>query len=314
MIRYLIRRLIHAVAVLWAAFTVSFLIMNLAPGNPLIAIVGAQNINTTPKSVLNKLEQQFGFNRPLIVQYFTQLWNALHGNLGISYASRAPVSHMLFAAALPTVELAASAIVLAIVFGFLIAFVANYTRVRWLRSVLLALPPIQASIPTFWSGLILLEVFSFQLGWLPAAGDEGIKGLVLPAVTLAIPLAAVLAQVLARSLSNTLEEPYVQVVRAKGASRARVHLGHAVRNASLPAVTILGLLVATALGGAVVVEQVFSRNGIGQVALAAVSSKDTPVVQGVVLLAATAYVVISLVVDLLYPLLDPRVRLWGDNG
>lgn len=314
MLRYIVRRLLHSVAVLWAAFTVSFLIMNLAPGNPLIAIVGAQNIATTPKQVLAQLERQFGFNRPLIVQYLTQLWNALHGNLGTSYATRGPVSHMLLVASVPTLELASSAIVLALVFGFLIAFAANYTRMRWLRSVLLALPPIQASIPTFWSGLILLEIFSFQLGWLPAAGNTGIKGLVLPAVTLALPLSAVLAQVLSRSLQSTLEEPYVQVVRAKGASRARVHLGHAVRNASLPALTILGLLVATALGGAVVVETVFSRNGIGQVALAAVSSKDTPVVQGVVILAATAYVIISLVVDLLYPLLDPRVRLWGERS
>lgn len=314
MIAYIVRRLVHAVLVLWAAFTLSFLLMNLVPGNPLLAIIGADNLNTTPRPEIRALDHQFGFDRPIPDRYWDQLWHALQGNLGTSYATRGSVAHMLINAAPPTLELAGSALLLAVVGGFLLAFAATYTRVRWLRSLLLMLPPLAASIPTFWSGLVLLEIISFRLGWLPAAGDTGIRGLILPAVTLSLPLGAVLAQVLARSLENTLDEPYVQVVRAKGASRARIYLSHALRNASIPALTVLGILVATALGGSVVVEAVFSRNGIGQVAKAAVTSKDIPVAQGVVILAATAYVAVSLLIDLVYPIIDPRIRLWGERS
>ena len=314
MTAYLIRRVAHAVVVLWAAFTVTFFIMNLTPGSPLLSIIGAQNISATPPSEIAQLNKQFGFNKPILVRYWSQLWALVRGNLGTSYETRGSVSHML-AQALPyTLELALAALVLGVVFGAIVAIVAYYTRIAWLGSVLLVLPPLGAGIPTFWSGLVLLEVVSFHWRLVPAAGDQGLSTLVLPAITLGIPLAAVLAQVFAEGLRNTLAEPYVQVVTAKGASRTRVHFGHAIRNASLPALTVLGVLVGAAFGGAVVVEQVFSRNGIGRVALAAVETKDIPVVQGVVVLAATAYVVVNLLVDLVYPVVDPRIRLWGKRN
>jgi peptide/nickel transport system permease protein len=313
MIRYLSKRVAHAVIVLWAAFTVSFFVMNLAPGDPVVAIIGAQNIASTPPSQIQALRSEFGINKPLLVQYGTQLWHALQGNLGTSYSTRQPVSGMLFGALPDTLALASSALLLGLVAGVALALIANFTTLRWVRSLLLALPPVGASVPTFWSGLVLLEVFSFHWPLFPASSGDGISSLVLPAVTLAIPIAAMVAQVLSETLADTMAEPYVQVIRAKGAGHGRILLGHALRNAAIPVLTIIGILVATVLGGSVVVETVFSRNGIGQIAAAAVTSKDIPVVQGVVILAATAYVVVSLLVDLVYPLVDPRIRLWANR-
>ncbi|MGD0554204.1 MAG: ABC transporter permease [Streptosporangiaceae bacterium] len=313
MIRYLAKRVTHAVVVLWAAFTVSFFVMNLAPGDPVIAIIGAQNLASTPPSEIAELRRQFGINKPLIEQYWTQLGHALQGNLGTSYSTRQPVSSMLAGALPNTLALASSALVLGLVAGVTLAVLANFTTARWVRSALMALPPLGASVPTFWSGLVLLEIFSFRFPVFPASSGDGFSSLVLPAVTLAIPIAALVAQVLSETLAETLAEPYVQVIRAKGATRTRILLGHALRNASIPVLTIVGILVATVLGGSVIVETVFSRNGIGQIAASAVTSKDIPVVQGVVILAATAYVVVSLLVDLVYPLVDPRIRLWASR-
>lgn len=313
MLRYLAKRVAHAIVVLWAAFTVSFFVMNLAPGDPVVAIIGAQNIDSTPPSQIAALRAQFGINKPLVEQYWTQLVHALQGNLGTSYATRQPVASMLAGAMPDTLALATSALVLGLAGGIVLAVLATLSPVNWARSLLLTLPPIGASVPTFWSGLVLLEVFSFHWSVFPASSGDGVSSLVLPAVTLAIPIGGLVAQLLSETLADTLTEPYVQVIRAKGAARARIILGHALRNAALPVLTIVGILVATVLGGSVIVETVFSRNGIGQIAAAAVTSKDIPVVQGVVILAATAYVIVSLVVDLLYPLVDPRVRLWGNS-
>jgi peptide/nickel transport system permease protein len=175
--------------------------------------------------------------------------------------------------------------------------------------VLLSLPGLGVSLPTFWIGLMLVQLLSFRVHLFPAFGNDGLRGLVLPAVTLAVPTGAQLAQVLAKSLSTTLEEPYIQTARAKGAGPLRVHLGHALRNAGLPALTILGLLVGNLLAGSVVVESVFSRDGIGRATVGAVTVQDIPVVQGVVVLGATAFVLANLIVDLVYPLLDPRIVL-----
>ncbi|MEU8344327.1 ABC transporter permease [Spirillospora sp. NPDC048832] len=169
------------------------------------------------------------------------------------------------------------------------------------------------SVPGFWAGLMLLQVFSFKARLFPAFGEGGPRGLVLPAVTLAIPTGAVIAQVLSKSLLTALDEPYVQTARAKGAGRARIHLRHALRNASLPALTIVGLLVGQLMAHAVVVETVFSRNGLGRVTASAVTAQDIPVVQGVVVFGALVFVLANLAVDLIYPLLDPRIVVAGTS-
>ena len=178
---------------------------------------------------------------------------------------------------------------------------------------MLSLPPLGVAVPSFWVGLLLLQQFSFHWTWFPAVGNEGWRSIVLPAVTLALPTGAQIAQLLAKSMQHTLHEPYIDTARSKGASRTRVHLRHALRNAALPALTMSGLLVGALLAGTVVTETVFSRTGLGRLTSASVAAQDIPVVQGLVLFGAAVFVVVNLVVDLLYPLLDPRIGHAGSR-
>ncbi|MFF2329559.1 MULTISPECIES: ABC transporter permease [unclassified Streptomyces] len=309
LIRYLGRRVLHALLVMWAAFTVSFFILYIVPGDPIAAMLGPEALASSTPEQLDALRAEYGTDKPVLAQYGLQLLHLVQGDLGHSFNNGQPISHMLSAAFPSTLTLASSALALALIGGVGLAVAANFTRSDRLRGLLLMLPPIAVSMPTFWVGLMLLQFVSFRMGLLPAVGGEGVEGLVLPAVTLAIPIGAVIAQVLSRSLQTTLAEPYVEVLRAKGAGRLRIHFGHALRNAAIPALTATGVLVGGLFGGSVLVETVFARNGLGLTAATAVSNKDIPVVQGVVLVTALVFVLSSLVVDLLYPLIDPRIRL-----
>ncbi|KUO10394.1 ABC transporter permease [Streptomyces sp. DSM 15324] len=312
--RYVIKRLAQAVGVLWAAYTVSFLVLDYLPGDPVSAMAGAgMDSGEVDPARLAALRHEYGFDRPVLVQYADHLGRAVRGDFGDSISTGRPVTSTLTDALPQTLQLTSAALLLAVLLGDGIAVAATYTAQRWLRQFLLSLPPLGVSVPTFWVGLLLVEVFSFRLRWFPAFGNDGLKGLVLPALTLAVPTGAQVAQVLAKSLLTALDQAYVETARAKGASRWRVHLRHALRNASLPALTVVGLLVGQLIAGSVVVETVFSRDGLGRVTAAAVTSQDIPLVQGVVVLGALIFVATSLVVDLVYPLLDPRIVVASDR-
>ncbi|MFD5176986.1 ABC transporter permease [Nocardia sp. NPDC058379] len=306
--RYVIRRLAQAVGVLWAAYTVSFFVLEFLPGDPVSAMAGG-GLTSSPVDPreLAALRAEYGFDQPIVVQYLDYLGRAVVGDFGDSVATGRSVTATMGAALPPTLQLTGAALILAVLFGGGLAVAATYTSRRWLRQVLLSLPPLAISIPSFWAGLMLVQLLSFRIPLFPAFGNGGPAALVLPAVTLAIPTGALLAQVLAKSLLSTLDAPFVQTARAKGASRIRVHLRHALRNASLPALTLVGLLVGQLVAGAVVIETVFSRNGLGRVMANAVSVQDIPLVQGVVVFGAFVFVVVNLIVDLIYPLLDPRI-------
>jgi peptide/nickel transport system permease protein len=306
MVRYLGIRLLQAVGVLWAAYTVAFLVLYALPGDPVSLLAGADANDISPEQ-LDALRAQYGLDRPLVVQYLDQLAAALHGDLGRSLVSGRPVTEVIGEAIPPTAAIASAALVLAVGFGAGLAILANYTRRGWLANVLLGLPPLGVAIPAFWFGLMLIQWFSFTLPIFPAVGDRGPASIVLPAIALALPTGAMIAQLLSKSLATTLSEPYVDTAWAKGADRARVHLGHALKNAALPALTITGLIVGQLLSGTVVTETVFSRPGLGRVTAGAVQQQDVPVVQGIVLFAAAAFVIANLLVDLVYPLLDPRI-------
>jgi peptide/nickel transport system permease protein len=308
--RYVLRRLAQAVGVLWAAYTLSFFILVLLPGDPVSAMAGAgMDSASVDPARLAALRAEYGFDQPVAVQYVEYLGRALTGDLGDSVANGRPVTQLITEALPQTLRLTVSALTLAVVFGGALALAATYTLSRWARQLLLSLPPLGVSVPTFWIGLMLVQFFSFRNAWFPAFGNDGLRGLVLPAVTLAVPTGAQIALVLAKSLSTTLDEPYIETARAKGAGRLHVHLRHALRNAALPALTVAGLLVGALMANAVVIETVFSRNGLGRVTQAAVSTQDIPVVQGVVVYGALVFVVVNLVVDLIYPVLDPRIVL-----
>jgi peptide/nickel transport system permease protein len=311
---YVTRRLGQAVVVLWAAYTVTFVVLYLLPSDPVeIMLAGGQGgeQSTVDPAQVAALRHEYGLDEPLPVQYVHALWRTLHLDFGRSIQNGAPVTSLIGDALPQTAVLAASALAVALVLGVGIAFLSTWVRRSWVRTLLLALPPLGVSLPTFWVGLLLVQVFSFRIPVFPALGNQGFATLVLPSVTLAVPVSASIAQVLARGLRTALAEPYVETARAKGASRARVHLRHAFRNATIPALTIVGVIVGNLLAGAVVVETVFSRVGIGRLTVTAVNGQDIPLVQGLVLLAAAVFVATNLVVDLLYPVVDPRIRVVG---
>ncbi|MFB8003828.1 ABC transporter permease [Nocardia sp. NPDC056000] len=309
MIRYIAGRVAQAVGVLWAAFTLTFVVLYLLPSDPVSIQLSAAGIETdslTPAQ-LAAAKAKYGLDRPVADQYFSSLTGALHGDFGTSIAKQVPVSHLLAERIGGTLILSLIAGVLAIVLGAGIAYLAAFVRVAPLRILLDRAPALGVAVPSFLVGLGLIQYFSFDLGWLPSSGSGGWKYLILPVVTMALPGASQLAQVLSRSFHDTLREPYIVTARAKGLSRAAVQLRHAFRNAALPALTIVGVLVGLTVTSAIVVETVFNRNGIGRLAQESVLAKDVPVVQAIVVVAAAGFVLINLIVDLLYPLLDPRI-------
>lgn len=304
---YLLRRLGFAVLVLWASYTVSFAVLYLLSDPVATLVARASDGSAITPAELDQLRAAYGLDQPVPVQYLERLWATVHGDLGTSFVSGAPVSRTIAEALPPTLQIAAAGLVLAVVFGAGVALTATYTRRRWLAQALMGLPSLAVSLPVFWVGLMLVQLFSFQLGWLPAVGARGAEALILPAITLALPTGALIAQVLVKSMDQALAEPYVTTARAKGVGPPAVHLRHALGNAAIPALTVLGYVTGNLLAGTVVVETVFTRPGLGRTTVSAVADQDIPLVQGVVLFAALVFVVVNLVVDLLYPLLDPRV-------
>ncbi|UGT60688.1 ABC transporter permease [Nocardia asteroides] len=314
MLRYLGMRLLQAVWVLWATFTVSFVVLYLLPADP-VAIAADGGAANTPvdAAAIAELRARYGLDKPLWQQYLDALWNALHGDFGRSVATGRPVTSAIVEVLPSTLALASLALLLALAGGIAVAVAASTTRLPRLRTALLALPPIAVAVPTFWTGLLLLQVFSFRLHVAPAFGGSGLRGTILPAITLALPIGAVIAQVLAAGFATAWKQPFTAVALAKGASRSRVQWRHVTRPAAVPALTIAGVLVGTMLAGSVVVETVFARPGLGRLTQTSVLAQDIPVVQGIVLVTALVFVVVNLAVDLLYPLLDPRIATVGER-
>jgi len=308
MARYVARRLVQAVAVLWAAFTVTFVLLYVLPTDPIVTMLGSRGDSSgLDEAEMTALRQQFGLDRPLVAQYFYRLWAGLHGDFGISMQNHQPVSHEI-ATALPyTLQLAAAALLLALVLGPAIAVAATYSTRGWLRSLLFALPPLGVAIPTFWLGLMLVQLFSFRLRLLPAFGTDGWQAIVLPAVTLAIPVSAGLAQVLSQSLLASWRAGHVATARAKGARRGRILWRHVFRHSLGPALAVLGMTVGNVLAGSVVTETIFSRPGIGKLTQEAVTEQNIPVVQGVAVFAALVFVVVNLAVDVLHVAVNPQI-------
>ncbi|SNS67339.1 ABC transporter permease [Rhodococcoides kyotonense] len=308
MIRYLAQRVLQAVVVLWAAFTISFGVLFLLPSDPVSLAADAAGSGTpVDAAAIAELQARYGLDQPVWVQYWNSLSGAVRGDFGFSISTGQSVTTAIFDALPSTLALATTALVLSVLFGGTIAFLATYTRIGWLRNLLFSIPPLGVAVPTFWVGLLLLQVFSFQLRVFPAFGDQGASSLVLPAITLALPTGAVIAQVLATSMNSTWKQPFVESARAKGVSRLRIQTKHVARLSSIPAFTIAGVLVGNLLAGSVVVETVFSRAGVGRLTQTSVMAQDIPVVQGIVVLTSLVFVSVNLIVDLLYPLIDPRI-------
>ena len=233
---------------------------------------------------------------------------AVHGDLGPSFRSNLPVTKQIREQLPSTFQLTLASMILATVVGIVLGIASAVWQYTWVDSLAMSFAMIGICAPTFWLGLILIFVFSFRLHWFPATGSQGLDRLILPAVTLGMGSAAVIARLVRSSMIEALHQEYVVVARAKGLSAMRVTMNHALKNALIPAVTLVGLQFGFLLSGAVIVKSVFSRQGIGRLAVTAIVAKDYTVVQGVVLFVATAYVLVNLLVDLLYGLLDPRIK------
>jgi peptide/nickel transport system permease protein len=299
-------RVLGAAGVLWGATTLTFLALVLIPGDIAYAIVGGPDSNPSPE-VLAQVRAEYGLDRPIWQQYGAYLLRVATGDLGTSYRFHAPVGQLIAEQVGPTVVLALSAAVVAVV-GAVVAALATAGRRRAVRGPVSGVELVLASLPSFWLGIVLLTVFSFTLRWFPAIGGEGWRGLVLPTLTLALPIGAVLSQVARSAVEEVLDEPFVVTARARGLSDTAVRVRHVLRHTLVPLTTMTGFVVGGLVGGAVITETLFNRAGLGRLLLSAVNSKDMPVVLGLVLLSAAVYVVINLVVDALYPLIDPRLR------
>ncbi|HEX2314139.1 MAG TPA: ABC transporter permease [Thermomonospora sp.] len=303
--RWLLRRLLLSALVVLGAATAAFCALRLTPGDPVAVLVGiaaAQN-----EAVLSQARHDLGFDRPLVVQYALFLGRLARGDLGFSYQLQEPVSRVIADNLWPTVELAVAGFALALVTGLLLA-VATAGRRRFWRGLSTGFELLMISVPGFWIGLVLLAVFSFRLGWFPAAGGTGLNGLVLPAVTLAAGLVGVYAQVLRDGLVRALDEPFVLAARARGSGETAVRVRHALRHALIAVITISGWTLGALLGGAVIIETVFSRPGLGRVLATAIENRDFPVVVGLVVVSGVVFALINVGVDLLYRLVDPRLR------
>jgi len=299
-------RTLGALGVLWGAATVTFAALALIPGDIAYAVVGGPDSNPSPE-VLAEVRREYGLDRPWWEQYGAYLLRLATGDLGTSYRFHSPVTQLIGEQVGPTVALAVSAAVVGVV-GAVVVALATAGRRPGVRGAASGTELVLASLPSFWLGIVLLTVFSFTLGWFPSIGGEGWRGLVLPTLTLALPLGAVLAQVVRASVEEVLEEPFVVTARARGLTDAGVRVRHVLRHALVPLTTMSGFVAGGLFGGAVITETLFNRQGLGRLLLSAVSSKDMPVVLGLVLLSAAVYVVVNLVVDATYPLIDPRLR------
>lgn len=304
------RRLIAAVPVLVLSSLVVFSMLHLVPGDPVDAMVGSAGFQSGGRQdVIDRVRADLGLDDPLPVQYARWAAGAVRGDLGTSYIRGSAVGGLIRERLPSTLQLAAVSLLLTGVAGLALGILAALRHGTWLDGAIMAVALVGVSVPAFWFGILLILAFSVALRWFPATGSGSWQQLVLPAFALGYEGVAVIARLTRASLLEILNRPYVTTARAKGLRETTVVLRHGLRNALIPVVTVMGLHVGHLLAGSVVIETVFARQGIGQLAIEAIRSKDYPLVQGIVLFTAVAYVLVNMLVDLLYGALDPQIRI-----
>ena len=302
--RFLARRLVLTIPVLLGVATLVFSLIHLIPGDPAQAMLG----EAAPQSDVEELRRQLGLDRPLVQQYAAFLAGLVKGDLGTSLRTGLPVTEQIVERMPATFELAAAAMLVAILFSMPLGIAAAVRRGTVVDHAAMTVSLAGVSVPNFWLGPLLAIVFAVELGWLPVSGRGTWGHLVLPAVSLGAALAAILARMTRATMLEELREPYVQAARARGASKPRAVLRHAFRNSLIPVVTLVGLQFGAVLTGAVITETIFAWPGIGRLLIQSIGFRDYPLVQGCILLIAVTYVAVNLVTDMLYGVLDPRIR------
>jgi len=302
--RFLARRLALTIPVLLGVATLVFSLIHFIPGDPAQAMLG----EAAPQADVDELRKRLGLDRPLLEQYGAFLGGLARGDLGTSLRTEQPVATQILERMPATMELAAAAMFVAICVSIPLGIAAAVWRGTAVDHAAMTLALTGVSIPNFWLGPLLAIVFAVELGWLPVSGRGTPQHLILPAISLGAALAAILARMTRASMLEELREPYVQAARARGVSRFRAVVRHAFRNSLIPVVTLVGLQFGAVLTGAVITETIFAWPGIGRLLIQSIGFRDYPLVQGCILLIAITYVGVNLLTDLVYGVLDPRIR------
>ena len=305
MLRYIVQRVGQLVPILIGISVVTFLMLHLVPGDPVLIFAGDKPLTEARAA---EIRHQLGLDRPIWIQYWGYATHAARGDLGRGLRSQRPVLDSILEVLPGTAQLTLAALALATAVGVTLGTVAALAHGSWVDTAAMALAILGVSMPVFYSSLLLILLFSFTLGWFPATGQGGLERLVMPATALGLISSAVLARLVRSGMLGVLHQEYIVTARAKGLAPQAVVLRHALKNALIPTITMLGLQLGALLGGAVVTETIFSRPGVGRLAVDAILSRDFPLVQGTVLVAAVAYVLVNLLVDISYAAVDPRIH------
>ncbi|EDA5148703.1 glutathione ABC transporter permease GsiC [Salmonella enterica] len=304
MLNYVLKRLLGLIPTLLIVAVLVFLFVHLLPGDPARLIAGPE----ADAQVIALVRQQLGLDQPLHVQFWRYITHVLQGDFGTSMVSRRPVSEEIASRFLPTLWLTISSMIWAVLFGMAIGIAAAVWRNRWPDRVGMTLAVTGISFPAFALGMLLMQIFSVDLGWLPTVGADSWQHYILPSLTLGAAVASVMARFTRSSFVDVLSEDYMRTARAKGVSETWVVLKHGLRNAMIPVVTMMGLQFGFLLGGSIVVEKVFNWPGLGRLLVDSVDMRDYPVIQAEVLLFSLEFILINLVVDVLYAAINPAIR------
>jgi len=305
MTQYIMNRIFSGIVVTIGISIFSFLLIHLIPGDPVKIILG---INASPEQVA-ELTHHLGLDKPLLVQYLDYVSNVLHGDFGTSLKSGRPVLTEIMERFPQTLKLAAFGMAIAIVVGIAFGVLAAKFKDTFIDTLCTGLATLGVSIPSFWLGILLIMVFSVKLSWFPIANGTGWKDIILPGLTLGVVLSTLISRLTRNGMVEVLSNDYIRTAKSKGLGEGLILFRHAFRNVLIPIVTLVGLQLASLLGGTVIIEQVFNWPGLGTLSIGAIMSRDFPMIQGTILFMGVAYVVINILVDILYSIIDPRVEL-----
>lgn len=305
MTQYIIRRLIQVIPITFGILTLVFSLIHLIPGDPAIQIAGE---NARPEDV-QRVREELGLNLPLWKQYGNYLGRLAHGDMGTSFRTQEKVSKEIFARYPATLQLAFGGMVVALLVAFPLGILSAIKRNSWIDNLARFFALIGVSMPSFWFGPLLIIVFSIHFNWFPVSGrEEGLKSLVLPSITMGLALAAILTRMIRVSLAEELGQLYVTTAMAKGVSRGTAIFRHALKNALIPVITIVALQFGSLLTGAIITEQIFSWPGLGRLLIQSITTRDYPQVQASIMVIALTYIMVNLLADLLYGIVDPRIK------
>lgn len=302
---YALRRILASIPVIFGLITVVFFLMRLLPGDP-VSVMMTQFAAAAED--MEQIREQLGLNDPLLVQYLRYIGNLFQGDLGTSVFTHRTVTSQIISQLPATLELAAASLLIGVVVGVLVGILAAAWSGSFFDRASMVVSLFFVSMPSFFVGLLFIYFFALRLNWFPVAGTGGFDHLFLPALALGLRPIAVMSRVTRTSMLEVLRQDFVTTARAKGVAERRILFGHALRNALIPVITLVGFQFGYALGGSIIIETVFGRQGIGQLAVGAVQKHDYPLVQGTVLFVGTIFILSNLIVDLLYGVIDPRIR------